>query len=102
MIQSLKDNPNLITENNVVILQFTADWCGPCRLLSPLISELETQYAGLAVIAKVNVDEEREIASQFGIMSIPTILFFKDGVLVEKQVGLMSKKDLKEKIDKLI
>ena len=73
----------------VAMVDFWAEWCGPCKMLSPAIEELAVQYEGRALVAKVNVDEEPDLARRFGIMSIPTVVFLKDGQEVERKVGLM-------------
>ena len=85
-----------------VVLDFWAEWCGPCRMVSPIIDELATEYEGRVTIGKVNVDENDEVVSEYGIRNIPTILLFKDGQLVDKQVGAAQKGALAEKIDKLL
>ena len=85
-----------------VLVDFWAEWCGPCRLIGPVVEELATEYDGKAVIAKVNVDVEGDIAGDYGIMSIPTLLFFKNGQLVDKHVGVAAKSELKKKLDALI
>ncbi|HUM51301.1 MAG TPA: thioredoxin [Chitinophagales bacterium] len=86
----------------VALVDFWAEWCGPCRLIGPVVEDLAKEYEGKATIGKVNVDDNRETASQFGIMSIPTLLFFKDGQMVDKHVGVASKSELKKKLDALI
>ena len=73
----------------VAMVDFWAEWCGPCKMLSPAIEELAAQYEGRALVAKVNVDEEPDLARRFGIMSIPTVVFLKDGQEVDRKVGLM-------------
>jgi thioredoxin 1 len=78
-----------------VLVDFWAQWCGPCRAVSPLMEELATEFEGKAKIVKVNVDEAGELASQFRIMSIPTIMLFKDGEVIEKIIGVRSKEDFK-------
>ncbi|MGY6563078.1 MAG: thioredoxin [Luteibaculaceae bacterium] len=83
-----------------VLVDFWAEWCGPCRAIGPIIEDLSKDFDGKAVIAKVNVDENPNIASQFGIRSIPTILLLKGGEIVDKQVGLVPKEVLAEKINK--
>ena len=90
------------TNKGFVLVDFWAEWCGPCRLIGPVVEELAKEYEGKATIGKVNVDDNRETAAQFGIMSIPTLLFFKDGQMVDKHVGVASKSELKKKLDALI
>lgn len=82
-----------------VLLDFWAEWCGPCRMVGPIVEELAKEYDGKAVIGKVNVDFNPNIASNFGIRSIPTLLFFKNGELVDKQVGAVPKNILAGKLD---
>ncbi|MBK6365253.1 MAG: thioredoxin [Saprospiraceae bacterium] len=82
----------------VAVVDFWAEWCGPCRLIGPIIEELSSQYDGKAVIGKVNVDENPEISMKYSIRSIPTILILKDGEVVDKQVGLTTKAALEAKI----
>lgn len=81
----------VLDNNGVALVDFWAEWCGPCRLIGPVVEELSKEFDGKAVIGKLNVDDNREIAAQFGIMSIPTLLLFKNGQLVDKHVGVASK-----------
>lgn len=81
-----------------LVVDFWAEWCGPCRTIAPAIEELSQQYQGKVNIGKLDVDANPNICTTYGIMSIPTILFFKDGKLVDKNVGLMPKNKLDEKI----
>lgn len=76
-----------IDKGGLIVIDFWAEWCGPCRLVSPIIEELSKEYAGKALIGKVNVDEQPEISFKYQIRSIPTILFIKDGEVVGKHVG---------------
>ena len=83
----------------VALIDFWAEWCGPCRMLSPVIDEVAADFAGRAEIYKVNVDEEGELAAKFGIMSIPTLIIFKDGAVFDKLVGVVPKDSIAEKIE---
>ena len=74
-----------------VLVDFWAEWCGPCRMVGPIVNELATDFEGRAVVGKVDVDAENEIAAQFGIRNIPTLLIFKNGEVVDKQVGVAAK-----------
>ncbi len=93
-----KDNFKDTVAEGVSLLDFWAPWCGPCKMQLPIVEELSGELQGTATIAKVNVDEEPELASQFGVMSIPTLILFKDGQPVDKLVGLQSKAALQAKI----
>lgn len=82
-----------------VLVDFWAEWCGPCRMVGPIVDELANDYDGKAIVGKVNVDENPEVASKFGIRSIPTLLFIKNGEVVDKQVGAAAKEALAGKLD---
>ena len=86
----------------VSVVDFWAPWCGPCRMIAPIIEELAEDFDGKAKICKVNTDEEQDISVEFGIRSIPTIMFFKDGELVDTVVGAQSKQALADKINALL
>ena len=89
----------LLADEKLVIVDFWATWCGPCRMLSPLLDEVEEEMADKITVVKVNVDDADEIAMRYRIMSIPTLLFFKNGQLVDKSVGAMPKSTLVDKIN---
>ncbi len=88
-----------LSNDTVAVVDFWAEWCGPCRLISPIIEELAQEYNGKAVIGKVNVDENPEVSMKYGIRSIPTILILKNGEVVKKQVGTTTKKALADMIE---
>lgn len=89
----------LIQDSKLVVADFWATWCGPCRMLSPVLDEVEEEMADKISVVKVNVDDADEIAAAYRIMSIPTLLFFKNGQVVDKTVGAMPKNVLIEKIN---
>lgn len=92
----------LVNSGKPMVLDFWAEWCGPCRMVSPIIDELATEYEGKVVIGKMDVDSNNDVVGQFGIRNIPTVLFFKDGKLVDKQVGAAQKSAFVAKIDALL
>ena len=89
----------LLESEKLVIVDFWATWCGPCRMLSPLLDEVEEEMADKIVVVKVNVDDADEIAMRYRIMSIPTLLFFRNGQMVDRSVGAMPKSMLVDKIN---
>lgn len=92
----------LIASGKPVVIDFWAEWCGPCRQIGPFVDELAAQYEGQVTIGKYNVDEGDEISGEYGIRNIPTLLFFKDGQLVDKHVGSANKAQLEEKVKALL
>jgi len=84
-----------------VVVDFWAEWCGPCKMIAPVLDELAGEYDGRVKIGKVNIDEHQQLAVNYGINSIPTLLFFKGGKVSEQVVGLKSKRDLKVGFDRL-
>ena len=107
---NLKGKPQQVTDetfdifssqNGVVIVDFWADWCFPCHMLSPVLEALANEHQHVT-FGKLNVDENRETATRYGIMSIPTLLYFKNGCLVDKTVGAIPKKAIEDRLKKLI
>ena len=92
----------LMAEGKPMILDFWATWCGPCQMIGPMIEELAEEFNDKIIIGKVNVDENSDLPSQYGIRNIPTILFFKGGEMVSKLVGAQSKAKLQEEAQKLL
>jgi thioredoxin 1 len=90
---------DVISKNKTVLVDFWAEWCGPCRVIGPVIEELANEYEGKAIIGKLDVDSNQESSVKYGVRSIPTILTFKDGEIVDRQVGAVPKETLTNVID---
>ena len=88
-----------LAQPGLLVIDFWAVWCGPCRILSPVVDELAAEFAGRATVAKCNVDDCEEIAAQFGVRNIPTLVFVKNGQVVDRTVGVVPKADLKARIE---
>lgn len=101
-IELTKENFVEHTQSGVALVDFWAPWCGPCRMLSPVIDKLAEEFEGKAQVCKVNTDEQEELSAQFGIRSIPTMLFFKNGEVVDQMVGATSEQVLKDKLNALL
>jgi len=103
MAKAIEINDNnfeeIIKSDAPVLVDFWAEWCGPCKMIGPVVEELAGEYDGKAVIGKVNVDENPNVSAKFGIRSIPTLLVFKGGEIVDKQIGAVPKQVLADKIE---
>jgi len=101
-IELNNNNFDEITKEGVSLVDFWAPWCGPCRMLGPVIDELAVDFDGKANICKVNSDEEQDLAVKFGVRSIPTIIFMKDGEVVDTMVGAASKQAFTDKLNSFL
>lgn len=89
-----------LTQDQLMMVDFWADWCGPCKMLGPVIEDLAAQYDGKALVGKVNVDDEPQLAQRYGVMSIPTVIFLKNGKEIDRKVGVMPEGAFTEVLDK--
>ena len=101
-VELTSENFEATVAEGVTMVDFWAPWCGPCRMIAPVVEELAEDFDGKATIAKVNTDEQQELAVKYGIRSIPAILFFKDGEVVDQMVGAASKDAFAEKLNALV
>lgn len=89
----------VLNSNDVILVDFSAEWCGPCKMLAPIVEELSNEMQGKAKVFKIDVDKSGDIAQKYGIMSVPTVMIFKDGKAVDKMIGFQPKGALKSKLD---
>jgi thioredoxin 1 len=99
VINSNEFNSEVLNSNEVVLVDFSAEWCGPCKMLAPIIDELSNEMEGKSKVFKIDVDQSGDIAQKYNIMNVPTVMIFKNGEVVEKVVGFQPKEVLKGKLE---
>ena len=99
IFNDLDFSEKVVQAKGITVVDFFAEWCGPCKMIAPIIDEIASEYEGKALIGKVNVDDSPETAGKYGIRSIPTIMLIKDGEVIETMVGAVSKQTIAEKIN---
>lgn len=97
-----KNFNDILASSRLVLVDFWASWCGPCRMLSPIVDDIAKEFEGKIEVAKCNIDDAEEVAAQYGIRSIPTLLFFKDGEVADKTVGFVNKAEIEKRINNLL
>ncbi|MFQ5454739.1 MAG: thioredoxin [Nitrospirota bacterium] len=93
---------DVLSAEGLVMVDFWASWCGPCKMIAPLVEELAEEYDGKVKVLKLNTDENPDVAGKYQVMGIPTMMFFKDGKMIDKSVGAASKQQFKEKIESIL
>lgn len=102
MLHVKSENFDTVVASGVVLVDFHADWCGPCKMITPILQELAEEYDGKVDIVKVNVDEESDLAQRFSVMSIPTLILFKDGQILGRKTGFVPKPKLEKFIEEAL
>ncbi len=97
-----ENKSEILGASGVVVVDFWATWCGPCRALAPTVEQIANEYEGKVTVAKCNVDEQEDISMEYGIRSIPTLIYFKDGKVADKTVGLLPKDEIEKHINALL